>query len=331
MSQIKVLQRARKEKNDEFYTQLQDIERELVHYWKHFKGKTVLCNCDDPRESNFVHYFLHKFNDLGLKKLIAVCYKNQAVDLFSQSDFEKATWLEYTGEKTDGKIPTVEQIGINYLEGDGDFRSEECIELLKQSDIVVTNPPFSLFLDFISQLVEYDKKFLILGNKNAVAYKDIFPLIMNNKIWLGNYNGTMTFSVPSHYEARDCGTEIDDNGVQWRKLGFVCWFTNLEHDKRKNKMALYCKYNPEIHLKYDNYDAINVDKIKDIPYDYDGVMGVPVTFLDNYNPEQFEIVGVTEKAGEGYSFGLWDASSREKCCVINGKNLFKRIFIKRKG
>lgn len=311
------LLRARREKNDEFYTQLQDIEKELVHYWNHFNGKTVLCNCDDPRVSNFFHYFLHKFDDLGLKKLIVVCYKNQEADLFRHGDFEKAIWLEYTGEKIDGKIPTAEQIGINYLDGDGDFRSAECIELLKQSDIVVTNPPFSLFSDFVSQLIEYDKKFLILGNQNAINYNAIFPLIKDNKIWMGYHSGSMTFRVPEHYEARRSGTEIDEDGVQWRKLGFICWYTNLELDKCHEKMILYRNYTPEEYPKYDNYDAINVDKVADIPCDYDGVMGVPITFLDKYNPEQFEII----KFRKG---------NDDKDLSINGKCPYFRILIRRR-
>ena len=301
----KTLQQAHKNKNDEFYTQLPDINAELKHYKAHFKGKTVLCNCDDPRVSNFFHYFSYNFEHLGLKKLITTCYKSQERDLFSQNDSEHAIYLEYTGNKTGGRVPKPEEIGIKHLKGDGDFRSPECIELLKQADIVVTNPPFSLFREYVAQLVEYEKKFLIIGSLNALTYKEIFPLIMQNKIWLGyGFNsGNAYFRIPSEY--KDFSNGVYDANTQLVKFRNCHWFTNLDHQKRHEKLILYKKYTPEDYPKYDNYDAINVDKVADIPCDYDGVMGVPITFLDKYNPEQFEIVAF-RKGNDGkdlvYSF-----------------------------
>jgi len=283
------LHAASKAKEDEFYTQLEDISRELEHYKEHFRGKTVLCNCDDPRVSNFFKYFSYKFDELGLKKLITTCYKNQDMDLFSSGDSEKAIYLEYCGEKDGGKIPTVEQIGVRELQGDGDFRSKECIDLLKEADIVVTNPPFSLFREYVAQLVEYDKKFIIIGNQNAITYKEIFRLLKENKMWLGYKNGDMSFQVPDYYEPRATRFWIDENNQKWRSLGNICWFTNLDIKKRHEDLDLYKTYSPAEYPKYENYDAINVDHTSDIPMDYDGVMGVPITFLDKYNPEQFEI------------------------------------------
>ncbi|QEK00252.1 restriction endonuclease subunit M [Treponema phagedenis] len=286
------LHKAKDAKQDEFYTQLSDIENELKHYREHFKNKTVLCNCDDPRISNFFHYFSYNFEKLGLKRLITTCYKNQERDLFSTQSSEKAIYLEYTGEKNGGNVPTVEQIGVKHLQGDGDFRSSECIELLKQANIVVTNPPFSLFREYVAQLIEYDKKFLIIGNQNAITYKEIFPLIAQNKIWLGYKSGDMSFKVPNYFKPRETRYWEDETGQKWRSMGNVCWYTNLDHNKRHEQLILYKKYygNESDYPKYDNYDAINVDKVAEIPDDYDGVMGVPITFLDKYNPEQFEIV-----------------------------------------
>lgn len=287
------LGKAKRDKKDEFYTQLCDIERELVHYKEHFRGKTVLCNCDDPRVSNFFHYFSYNFEFLGLKKLISVCYKNQDRDLFSTNVAERAIWLEYEGDKNGNRIPDPEEIGIRYLDGDGDFRSEECIELLKQADIVVTNPPFSLFREYIAQLVSYGKKFLIVGSQNAVVYKEVFHLLMDNSVWLGYNCGDMSFRVPDNYEARETRFWIDEKGAKWRSLGNICWFTNLDIKKRHEEMILYRPYDPEAYPKYVNFDAINVDKTADIPCDYDGVMGVPITFMDKYNPNQFEILGIS--------------------------------------
>lgn len=290
MAGNKSLHAANKAKQDEFYTQLSDIENELKHYKEHFKGKTVLCNCDDPRVSNFFHYFSYNFERLGLKKLITTCFKNQNRDLFSQNDCERAIWLEYYGDKNGNRVPDPNEIGINYLNGDGDFRSEECIELLKQADIVVTNPPFSLFREYVAQLIKYDKKFVIIGNQNAITYKEIFSLIKDNKLWLGSTLSFAKFKVPEYYEERSTRFWIDETGQKWRSFGNICWFTNLDIAKRHERLILYKSFSPEEYPKYDNYDAINVDKVSDIPFDYGGVMGVPITFLDKYNPDQFEII-----------------------------------------
>ena len=287
----KNLHDAKNAKKDEFYTQLADIEKELRHYKDHFKDKTVFCNCDDPRVSNFFHYFSFNFENLGLKKLITTCYKNQNADLFSSNESEKAIYLEYTGDKNGNKVPDIEEIGIKYLDGDGDFRSKESIELLKEADIVVTNPPFSLFREYVAQLIEYNKKFIIIGHQNAITYKEIFKLIKDNKIWLGNgFSGGAAHFINHHYE--DYASAGDHKAGMIRVSGVV-WFTNLEITKRHEDLILYKKYSPEEYLTYDNYDAINVDITKDIPVDYNGAMGVPITFLDKYNPEQFEILGIT--------------------------------------
>jgi hypothetical protein len=280
-------------KEDEFYTQLSDIERELKRYKKHFKGKTVYLNCDDPRVSNFFHYFSYNFEKLGLKKLIATCYKSQAVDLFSQNQSEDAICLIYEGDKDGNLTPNLDEISINRLRGDGDFRSAESIELLKESDIVVTNPPFSLFREYVAQLMEYEKQFVIVGNQNAISYKEIFALIKANKMWLGVNNGDMTFRVPDYYEARDTRFWVDEHGQKWRSLGNAAWFTNLDLAKRHEDLILYKTYDPELYPSYDNYDAIEVSKVSDIPMDFDGVMGVPLTFLDKHNPDQFEILGLS--------------------------------------
>lgn len=293
MAKNKSLGTAQRLKQDEFYTRLEDIENELRHYKSHFKNKTVLCNCDDPRISNFFHYFSYNFESLGLKRLITTCYKNQQRDLFSQNDSEKAIWLEYTGDKNGNRVPDPNEIGIRHFEGNGDFRSPECIELLKQADIVVTNPPFSLFREYVAQLIEYKKKFLIIGNQNNVTYKEIFPLFRSNKIWLGFKCGDMAFRVPDYYESRETRFWVDEKGQKWRSFGTICWYTNLDHKKRHETLDLYKKYSPDLYPVYDNYDAIEVGKVTDIPCDYAGIMGVPITFLDKYNPEQFEIIGAS--------------------------------------
>lgn len=318
MANEKLIQ-AKNAKKDEFYTQLVDIENELRHYRKHFRGKTVLCNCDDPRVSNFFHYFSYNFEQLGLKKLITTCYKNQERDLFSQHNSERAIWLEYTGDHNGNRIPDPEEIGINYLQGDGDFRSAECIELLKQADIVVTNPPFSLFKQYVAQLVKYDKKFIIIGHQNAIKYKEIFPLIMNNKIWLGyGFKGGAAHFYSSY---KDTATAGDHREGMIRVSG-VNWFTNLEIAKRHENIILFKTYNPEEYPKYDTFDAINVDKTADIPTDYYGVMGVPITFMDKYNPNQFQIVGVLNHGCDSE----YDLAKP----VIKGKELYTRILIRHK-
>ena len=290
VAENKNLQEAKSNKKDEFYTQLSDIERELKHYKQHFKGKVVYCNCDDPRVSNFFHYFSYNFEKLGLKKLITTCYKNQDMDLFSENKSEQAIYLVYEGDKNENRVPDPNEIGVKKLKGDGDFRSKECIELLKQADIVVTNPPFSLFRDYVSQLIEHDKKFIIVGHQNAIKYKEIFPLIRDNKVWLGyGFKGGAGHFINEHYE--DYATATDRKAGMIRVSG-VHWFTNLEINKRHEDLILYKKYSPEEYPKFENFDAINVDVTKDIPMDYDGFMGVPITFMDKYNPDQFEIIGV---------------------------------------
>jgi hypothetical protein len=289
----KNLNNAKEAKKDEFYTQLEDINNELRHYREHFRGKVVLCNCDDPRVSNFFTYFAYNFEFLGLKRLITVCYKNQNMDLFSQNQSEKAVYLIYDGDKNGNHIPDAEEIGVLPLKGDGDFRSPECIELLKQADIVVTNPPFSLFREYVAQLVAYDKKFLIIGNVNAITYKEIFPLIQANKMWIGPsiHSGDRKFWVPDNYELNAAGCGVDETGRKFIRVKGVRWFTNLDYKERHEDLILYKKYTPEEYPTYANYDAIEVNKTSDIPCDYDGKMGVPITFLDKYNPDQFEIIG----------------------------------------
>lgn len=312
------LHKAKKGKNDEFYTQLVDIENELKHYKDHFKNKVVYCNCDDPRVSNFFHYFSHNFELLGLKKLIATCYKNQQIDLFSDNSSEKAVYLIYEGDKNQNFKPDDEEIEVFPLKGDGDFRSAECIELLKQADIVVTNPPFSLFREYVSQLVEYDKKFLIIGNKNAITYKEIFSLIKENKIWLGvtAMGKDMLFDVPNGYAQ----TLLDNkkSGSSYRIIDGVvkaraqaCWFTNLDHSKRHEELILYKTYNEEEYPKYYNFDAIDISKTKEIPMNYTKYMGVPITFLDKYNPDQFDIIGLGI-SNSGIEFGVRPYTSEHK-------------------
>ena len=275
---------AKREKNDEFYTQFEDIEKELIYYKKQFKDKVIYCNCDNPHESNFLKYFIENFNDLGIKKLIATNYKSQYIPVAYKAEIVEVKNTDKVFENPKNKLTT--------LKGDGDFRSDECIELLKVADIVVTNPPFSLFREYVAQLMEYKKKFLIIGNINALTYKEIFPLIKENKIWLGYFSGCMKFKVPEHYKQRATAYWIDENGQKWRSLGNICWFTNLEVSKRHENLTLYKKYNPDEYPKYDNYDAIEVSKVAEIPYDYEGAMGVPITFIDKYNPEQFEIIAL---------------------------------------
>jgi len=333
-SKNKNLHQAKASKKDEFYTQLTDIEKELKHYRHHFAGKVVYCNCDDPRVSNFFHYFFYNFEKLGLKKLITTCYKNQNPDLFSNHDSEKAIYLEYEGDKNANGVPDPAEIGIKHLKGDGDFRSQECIELLKQADIVVTNPPFSLFREYVAQLIEYDKKFVIIGNQNAITYKEIFKLIKENKIWLGPsiHSGDREFGVPKDYPLNAAGCRVDENGNKFIRVKGVRWFTNLDYKERHEELILTKTYkgNEKDYPKYDNYNAINVDKTKDIPMDYDGAMGVPITFLDKYNPEQFEIISSNDiRRNEKVPFkehGL----IKDKDGTINGKATYARIVIKHK-
>ena len=332
------LDSAKKNKKDEFYTQLTDIEKELRHYKAHFENKVVFCNCDDPRMSNFFKYFVLNFKHLKLKKLIATCYKNQNADLFSMHDCEQAVFMTLDETQIDelveknGGCLTVDcfpNIEAKPLKGDGDFRSKECIELLKEADIVCTNPPFSLFREYVAQLVKYDKKFLIIGHQNAITYKEIFPLIKNNQIWLGfGFAGGATHFI-SKYE--DIATAGNHKEGMIRVSGVV-WFTNLDFKKRHEELPLYKKYTPKEYPKYDNYDAIEVSKTKEIPEDYNGMMGVPITFLDKYCPEQFEIVDALNRYALLDALGTNEYVQKIKShtCNINGKSTYFRIVIRRK-
>lgn len=307
------LHKAGQAKKDEFYTQLADIENELKHYKDQFRGKTVFCNCDDPRESNFVRYFSSNFEHLGLKKLIATHYKD--ADLFTHEPPYK---LEYMGDKNGNRMPDPNEFMTEMI-GTGDFRSDECIKLLKEADIVVTNPPFSLFREYLAQLVEYNKEFLIIGNVNSITYKECFKLIKDNKMWLGAsiHSGDREFRVPDDYPLNAASSRVDSDGHKYIRVKGVRWFTNLDYEERHENLVLYKRYSSEEYPKYDNYDAINVDKTADIPMDYDGVIGVPITFLDKYNPEQFEII----KFRKG---------DDDKDLLVNGKSPYFRILIKEK-
>lgn len=312
------LHSAKKAKNDEFYTQLSDIEKEMRHYKDFFKGKVVYCNCDDARESNFFKYFSMNFEHLGLKKLITTGYKESG----------RGVVLIYEGDKNGNRIVEDNEIIVRELEGNGDFRSEECIEFLKEADVVVTNPPFSLFREYVAQLMEYGKKFLIIGNGNAVTYKEIFPLIKNNELWIGaskGIGGKFSFIVPNDYDNKFV---YEENGVRLGQVNSACWFTNISHAKRNTPLDLYKKYSAEEYPKYDNYDAIE-SKTAEIPMDYDGVMGVPITFLDKYCPTQFEIVDARDVA-------LNDKQRNKSTCLIkdadgaiNGKPTYARICIRK--
>jgi hypothetical protein len=315
----KLLQKAKKSKSDEFYTQLLDIESELKHYENHFKDQVVYCNCDDPRISNFFKYFSSNFHRLGLKKLMSACYKKQEIDLFNTEKTESGFFVEYEGKKARGSNLSNDEIDIVHFKGDGDFRSRESIELLKQSDIVVTNPPFSLFREYVAQLIKYDKKFLIIGNINAITYKEIFKLIKENKAWLGVNlgRGISGFIVPDHYELYGTEARIDDYGNRIVSPNNCLWLTNLETPIRNEDIPLSKVYygNENEYPNYDNYNGINVNKTKDIPKDYEGFMGVPITFLHKFNPNQFEII----KFRKG---------DDEKDLSINGKCPYFRILIR---
>lgn len=368
------LLKANKDKKDEFYTQLADIELELKHYRKHFKDKVVFCNCDDPYESNFFKYFAMNFNYLGLKKLIATCYRGSPIvgEQFEQlSIFDILQSEDNTPQRFPYKIEVTEVVDVNgdgavdltdveyllrnknnvltLLEGDGDFRSPECIEILKQSDIVVTNPPFSLFREFVAQLIEYQKQFLIIGNVNSIGCKEIFPLIKDNELWLGYsiHSGDREFRVPDDYPLNASGCRIDENGNKYIRVKGVRWYTNMDYIERHTDIELWKKYTPEEYPRYDNYNAINVDKTADIPEDYYDVMGVPVTFLDKYNPDQFEILGMCEnldlyglktrvytsqECKDRYFelFGKKGTYDLNASGVIDGKKVYQRILIRRK-
>ena len=353
------LSAAKKAKNDEFYTRMTDIEHELVHYRDHFKGKVVLCNCDDPFESNFFKYFALNFNPLGLKKLIATCYSGSPIaggeyqpSLFDDDVDEntgrhrrayKAVVNVFRDTTGDGgldmdDIRNLLDSGENELTelhgdgiyGAGDFRSKECLELLDEADIVVTNPPFSLFREYVATLMEHDKRFVIVGNQNAITYKEAFPLLRDDRLWLG-YNKVKEFVVPSADHPERGNIVTDGKGGLIAKFGNICWYTNLDITKRHEDLLLYRRYkeDPSRYPKYDNYDAIEVSKVKDIPEDYWGVMGVPITFMDKYNPDQFDIVGCSESEGRGFSNGLWDPASKTAQPIINGHKVYKRLFVRR--
>ena len=291
------LRKAKNAKNDEFYTQLTDVSKELMHYKQHFKNKTIFCNCDDPAWSAFWEYFHLNFSALGLKKLISTHYDKN----------EPTYKMEYTGGD-DNDI----EVGVkNLLEGNGDFRNQECLDLLDEADIVVTNPPFSLFREYVALLMAHKKKFLIIGNQNAITYKEIFPLLKDNRIWLGYKSGDMAFMVPDTYEPRKTRYWQDETGQKWRSFGNICWFTNLDIDKRHQPLTLWQDYTPEKYPHYDNYDAIEVGRVDNIPCDFLGVMGVPITFMDKYNPQQFDILGIHGP-------------------IMNGKEMYRRIFIRKK-
>lgn len=308
------LNAAKAAKKDEFYTQMADIEREVQHYWPLFRDKTVFCNCDDPYESNFFKYFALHFNHLGLKKLICTCFNGSPIqggELRFTSDTDagcaakkahKVVITEVKDLNGDGAVDLTDvrillQNDKNVLSTleSGDFRSPECVTLLQEADIVVTNPPFSLFKAYLGQLMEYQKQFLIIGNVNAITYKEVFPLIMNNKLWFGPSitSGDRKFNVPDDYPLNAAGCGIDPDGRHYIRVKGVRWFTNLDHRKRHEELDLVCRYSPEEYPAYDNYQAIEVGQTADIPYDYPGTMGVPITYLDKYNPGQFEVIGLT--------------------------------------
>lgn len=356
------LKKASIAKKDEFYTQLSDIEAEMRHYKEHFRDKVIFCNCDDPYESNFFKYFAMNFNFLGLKKLIATSYSDspvagQQLPLFDVKGLGvkrpddkppyKIEITEVNDENADGAVDLsdVEYLlknrknALTLLKGDGDFRSTECIDLLKEADIVVTNPPFSLFREYVAQLMEYEKKFIIIGSKNAITYKDIFKFIKEGRIWIGNGfpNGNAFFRIPAEYSREWVdGVYNPETGlVKFRNVG---WFTNLDFDKRHESITIYKRYTPAEYPHYDNYDAINVDKVSDIPCDYDGAMGVPITFLDKHNPEQFEIIGLANDKRDNDPIFIkgtpthLDAQHKSFVgMVLHGKAPYARIIIKRKG
>lgn len=364
------LNAANKAKNDEFYTLLTDIEKEMRYYRKHFKGKTVLCNCDDPFESNFFKYFVLNFNRLGLKKLIATCYSTspiagQQLSLFDVVGGEeeqrnkpyKAVVTKVYDVTGDGGVDMFDvaelfkthENELVELEGNGDFRSEECLALLDEADIVVTNPPFSLFREYVATLMEHEKKFIIIGNSNAITYKEVFPLIMQDRLWLGvtrSGTGSMWFRIMDDFPVKS-GQKVE-NGIRYQTIGNSAWFTNLDVKKRHEELILVKRYSPEEYPHYDNYDAVEVSKVVNIPCDYAGIMGVPITFLGKYNPDQFEIVGMcenldlyglktrvytSEECHQRYFelFGKPGTYDLNAAGVVNGKKVYQRILIRNRN
>lgn len=339
MADNTILQAAKNQKDDEFYTTYESIVEELSHYIQHFKNKTVFCNCDDPFESNFCKYFLKNFNTLGLKRLICTSYmdskvlgtktllrdnKNRIVKRCRGYVLDVSSIENGSNEFTDEFIESwlKENRPIKRLKGNGDFRSEECIKYLEESDVIVTNPPFSLFKELVALINRFQKKFLLVGNQNAITYKEIFPLIQNNEAWVGYRFGDMKFRVPSDSAPRKTRFWIDESGQKWRSLGNAMWLTNLDIDKRYKKLELTRKYNPDEYPKFDTFDAINVRRVVDIPMDYPGIMGVPITIINKYNSEQFELIGEANH-GSDNEFDLFKP-------LINNKYIFKRILIRNK-
>ena len=313
------LNEAKRAKNDEFYTQLPDIERELAHYPDAFRGKTVYCNCDDPTVSNFFVYFAHRFRALGLKRLVTTCYRNsKSGDMFSDHEDTRGLKLEYDGRLKRGKrVPSVEDIGVS------EFRSQECVDILKEADVVVTNPPFSLFRQYIAQLVEHGKEFLILGNMNASTYKEVFPLFKTNKLWMGPSitSGDREFGVPEHYPLNAATSRVDEAGNKYIRVKGVRWFTNLDHQRRHEPLILWKRYTPEEYPTYDNYDAIDVGKVAHIPKDYDGPIGVPISYLDKHCPDQFDIVGIDDTLTR-------EATGKANRFYVSNKRKYARIVIR---
>lgn len=327
------LHRAKSSKDDEFYTTYETIEKEIAHYVEQFKNKTVLCNCDNPFTSNFSKYFIFNFNILGLKRLICTS--------FSPSDYEQLNLfddvnplqkkgfvldirnvLNACDNKTSFSDSLLSSNSVKELKGNGDFRSDECIDYLKQCDIVVTNPPFSLFREMVSEIMKYDKKFLIIGNQNALTYKEIFPLIQNNIVWTGYQFGEMKFKVPANSEPRSTRYWVDETGQKWRSMGNAMWLTNLDNKRRHENLRLTQRFNPIIHPQYDNFNAIHVKNITEIPFDYSGIMGVPITIINRYNSDQFEIVGEANH-GSDSKYDIFKP-------ILNGREVFKRILIRNK-
>lgn len=320
MANNKDLRKASKAKKDEFYTQLSDIEKEMKYYQEQFRDKVIFCNCDDPSDSNFWKYFELNFTKLGLKRLISTHYETD----------KPSYMLEINRDENGDGLITSKDIIKTRLKQNGDFRSPECVELLKQADIVITNPPFSLFREYVAQLIEYDKKFIIIGNVNAITYKEFFPLIKENKVWLGAsiHSGDREFKIPNDYPLTASGCRVDELGNKYIRVKGVRWWTNLDYPQRHEDLILYKTYSEEEYPKYDNYNAINVDKTSDIPVDYKGVMGVPITFLDKYNPSQFRLLGIMN-TGE-LNPGIRYENTPHGRPIVNGKELYLRVLIELK-
>ena len=345
MSSNKTLRSAAKNKNDEFYTQLEDIEKEILgggYDLKQFENKTVFCNCDDPYESNFTKFFIYNFNYLKLKRLICTCFKGSMIAV--KGNLFKTILPQQQGYVLDiSEVPikeglTYEEVAkyinknklIKNLQGNGDFRSPEVIEYLKQADIVITNPPFSLFREYIAQLIEYKKQFLVMGNGNSLICKEIFPLFMNNIIWFGKTGGTMTFRIRDDFDQIiDTATKRKNDGHKWQDVQSIAWFTNLDLQRKHERLVLYKTYkgNEKDYPKYDNYNAINVDKVQDIPIDYQGYMGVPISFIGKHNPEQFKILGFTNTGEENKGIRL--ENTQHGRAIVKGKEIYTRLLIQR--